>query len=79
MPERVTALGGGAFYGCTSLTSITIPDGVTRIIQDTFYNCSKLTSIKYRGTETQWNDISKGYMWDINTGSYEIKYNYTGE
>jgi hypothetical protein len=34
-----------AFYDCSSLTSITIPNGVTSIGSYAFYNCSSLTSI----------------------------------
>ena len=34
-----------AFYGCTSLTSITIPDSVTSTGYRAFYNCTSLTSI----------------------------------
>ena len=40
---------------------------------------SILTSIKYRGTEAQWNAISKGSNWNSYIGSYKITYNYEGE
>ena len=39
------SIGTWAFVGCTSLTSITIPDGVPSIGDFTFAGCSSLTSI----------------------------------
>ena len=43
--DGVTSIGGWAFYGCSSLTSVTIPDGVTSIGDDAFEGCSSLTSV----------------------------------
>ncbi len=40
----VTSIRNYAFYYCTGLTSITIPNSVTSIGERAFYNCSGLTS-----------------------------------
>ena len=72
IPDSVTSIGDYAFSGCTALTSITIPDSVTGIGGEAFYGCSALTSINYSGTKDQWNAISKGELWNNNTGDYVI-------
>ena len=42
---NVTSIGERAFFDCSSLTAINIPEGVTSIGERAFYNCSSLTSI----------------------------------
>ena len=41
----VTSIGDRAFYYCSGLTSVTIPNGVTSIGGSAFYGCNGLTSI----------------------------------
>ena len=41
----VTSIGDRAFYYCSGLTSVTIPNGVTSIGNYAFYECRSLTSV----------------------------------
>ena len=41
----VTTIGGRAFYDCSGLTSVTIPNSVTTINYAAFYGCTGLTSV----------------------------------
>ena len=42
-PSTLTKITAYAFYGCSTLQSITIPAGIDQIYSYTFYNCSGLT------------------------------------
>ena len=50
---EVTSIGNGAFFNCSSLTSINIPSSVTSIDGSAFYGCSSLTSINIPGSVTK--------------------------
>ena len=48
----VTSIGSNAFYGCTGLKSIEIPNSVTNIGSSAFRNCTALTSIEIPNSVT---------------------------
>ncbi len=61
IPNTVTAIGGGAFRGCTELTEINIPNSVTAIgDRDDFYGafggCTGLTKVTFGNSVTTIGD-----------------------
>ena len=55
--EDITGIGNYAFYQCTGLASVTIPNSVTSIGNSVFYGCSSLTSVTIPNSVTSigWN------------------------
>ena len=43
--SKITGIGDSAFYECSFITSVVIPDGVTRIGDYAFYGCSSMISV----------------------------------
>ena len=80
----VTGIGGSAFYGCRSLTSITIPNGVTSIGESAFFDCWSLTSITIPESVTSiGNDAFDNTAWYNNQPdgvvyAGKIAYKYKG-
>ena len=53
---KITAFGDRCFYGCSGLTSITIPSSVTSLGNSCFYDCSALTSVTIPSSVTSLGD-----------------------
>ena len=73
----VTSIGGGAFYGCIGLASVTIGNSVTSIGTRAFYGCTGLTSVTIPNSVTSigqyaffnvpnivYNGNASGSPWD---------------
>jgi hypothetical protein len=43
--KAVTSIGDSAFYQCSSMTSVSLPNSITIIGWSAFYDCSQLTSV----------------------------------
>lgn len=63
----VKKIGQGAFYGCTGLTSIVLPEGLEEIENSSFYGCTALKGITFPST---LNNI-RGYLITGDTGAFE--------
>ena len=54
----LTTIRSYAFYYCSGLTSITIPNSVTSLGRSAFYNCSSLTSVTIPNSVTSIGDYT---------------------
>ncbi|GMH93928.1 hypothetical protein TL16_g12760 [Triparma laevis f. inornata] len=53
IPEGVESIGGGAFLGCRSLTTVSFPTTLTLIGEFTFNNCTSLENVDLLHTNLQ--------------------------
>lgn len=45
-------IGEKAFFGCSALEKVTLPESVTELHTSTFENCSSLSKVELRGVKT---------------------------
>lgn len=60
-PEGLTYLGEKAFYGCTGLTTITLPSSVETYGPNIFYGCSNVTYVEL---PQDMEKIPDGLLWN---------------
>ena len=65
--KKVTAIENRAFSGCTSLTNVTIPEGVTGIYYHAFYNCPNLKSVTIPKSVSRIDNEAFGYYGEEET------------
>lgn len=57
--DSLMAISDYDFYNCKAMTAIVIPASITKIGTYAFYGTG-LKTVFYKGTQTQWSNISKG-------------------
>ena len=50
---KVTGIGAKAFYKCTGMTSVVLPEGLKSIAKEAFYGCNAITTITIPSTVTE--------------------------
>ena len=63
--DGITSIGNYAFYNCTGLTTITIPDSVTGIAGSAFSGCTGLTRVTINGTIASLEFYSNSFPGDL--------------
>jgi hypothetical protein len=59
----ITSIGSGAFFGCSGMTSVTIPSTITSIGNYAFWDCSNFTTISIPNSVTK---IGEGAFYGCN-------------
>lgn len=64
---KMTSIGKGAFYGCSALKSVVIPNTITSISEYAFYGCDNLSSVEIPSTIATIESYSFGNCYSLRT------------
>lgn len=73
IPDGIYGIPKYMFAGCDNLNSVVLPNSLEYISSRAFSNCGNL-QILYKGTETEWDNVSKSQAFEGTT--YNVTYNY---
>ena len=61
----VQTINGFAFQSLGYITTVTLPSSVTEIKGRCFSECRSLADFNFKGTISQWNSMTKGFLWNL--------------
>lgn len=73
IPTDVKIICSSSFYDLTSLTSVTIHEGVKVIGESAFEGCVSLSEFRFDGTVAQWEKVEKDDLWFKHTAADCVK------
>ncbi len=82
IPDGVAEIGAAAFGATPNIESVVIPASVTKIGEEAFYAYpeegypTKLSDVYYKGSESDWNSVTKEYHAFYNPSELKFHYNY---
>lgn len=79
IPEGLTSIAGGAFYGNTNLISITLPKSLKRIGSRSFCGCTSLKNIIIPNSITELEEGVFAYCTSLETVEFEGKITYVSD
>ena len=71
-PNGVTVIDVGAFFSCSILNSINLPETVEEIRTYAIGYCTFMRTLNFDGTAAKWESIQKHNNWVYNTPSFRI-------
>ncbi len=65
LPNSLTTLGDGAFYGCAELASVVLSESLTQIGEETFSGCYSLSAVVIPDSVTAIGDYAFGECYEL--------------